>query len=358
LAGAGEPKRLTPVDLGADYPAWMPDGQEIIFSAKGSLWRLAVSGASEPTRVPYVGEDGSMPAVSRAQTGKPARLVYVHSFADSNIWRIETNAPGAPATSLPEVMISSTKPEYHCEFSPDGRRVAYVSGRSGEQEIWISDADGANPIQLTSLGTKDTNCPSWSPDGQLIAFSSPAAGEFDIYVVPAGGGKPRRLTDHPAIDLRPTFSRDSQWLYFSSQRSGDYRIWKMPAGGGEAVQVSPDDGNNAWESPDGRYLYYQAFSIVSPLWRLPISGGDLVHVLDGIVWFNYCLVEKGIYYIEQAGGETRLQFLNFSTGKTTTVARNLGPVSAGLTATRDGKTILFTRVDASADDLMLVENFR
>jgi hypothetical protein len=132
----------------------------------------------------------------------------------------------------------------------------------------------------------------------------------------------------------------------------------MRVDGGEAVQVSPNNGNNAWESGDGSNIYYQAFSILSPLWRLPASGGDPVKVLDGIVWFNYCLVEKGAYYIDQAGGETRLQYLNFTTGKSTIVARSLGPVSAGLTATPDGRSILFTRVDASADDLMMVENFR
>ena len=56
--------------LRADYPAWMPDGEEIVFSAKGSLWRLAVSGGNAPTRIPYVGEDGLMPAISRPQPGQ------------------------------------------------------------------------------------------------------------------------------------------------------------------------------------------------------------------------------------------------------------------------------------------------
>jgi len=75
-------------------------------------------------------------------------------------------------------------------------------------------------------------------------------------------------------------------------------------------------------------------------------------------WYNYCLVKKGAYYIDQLRGETRLQFLDFLTGKTTTIAQNLGEVSPGLTASPDGKTILYTRVDSSIDDLMLVENFQ
>jgi Tol biopolymer transport system component/tRNA A-37 threonylcarbamoyl transferase component Bud32 len=358
LKAAGEPERLTPAELRADYPAWMPDGKEIIFAAKGSLWRLAVAGENEPTRIPYVGEDGSMPAISRSQPGKPARLAYVRSFADGNIWRIETSTPGAPASSAPVMAISSSKPEYHVEFSPDGRRVAFISTRSGDPEIWLSDPDGSNAVQLTSMGARDTNCPHWSPDGQLIAFSSTLEGEFDVYVVPAAGGKPRRLTSHPAVDLNPRFSRDGKRIYFSSMRSGDYRIWKMPAAGGDAVQVTPNQGSGAFESPDGSNLYYLTFSVVSPVWRLPTSGGEPVQVLDGVVWFNFWLLEKGAYYIDRLGDETRLGYLDFVTGKSSTVARNLGQVTAGLTASPDGRTILFTRVDSSADDLMLVENFR
>ncbi len=109
---------------------------------------------------------------------------------------------------------------------------------------------------------------------------------------------------------------------------------------------------------DGSSIYYNTVSVVSSVWRLPTSGGEPVKVLDGVVWFNYSLLDKGVYYIDRLGDETRLQYLNFVTGKSTTVARNLGEVGAGLTASPDGKTILFTRVDSSGDDLMLVENFR
>jgi Tol biopolymer transport system component len=359
LTAAGEPRRLTPVELRADFPAWMPDGKEIVFSARGSLWRLAVTGENTPTRIPYVGEDGLMPVISRPQPGKPARMVYVSSFVDTNIWRVGTSAPGALSSSAPVMAISSSKHEYHSQFSPDGRRVAFTSTRSGDAEIWVSDPDGSNAVQLTSTQAQDTNCPYWSPNGQLITFSSNGEGEFDVYVVPAAGGKPRRLTSHPAIDIAPKFSRDGEWIYFSSMRSGDYRVWKMPAAGGDAVQVTPNQGGGgAVESPDGGSIYYHTSAVVSPLWRLPTSGGEPVKALDGVVWFNWWLFGNGVYYIDRFEGENRLQYLNFGTGKSTTVARNLGEVSAGLTATPDGRTILFTRVDSSTDDLMLVDNFR
>jgi Tol biopolymer transport system component len=357
LTAAGETRRLTPTALRADFPAWLPDGNEIVFAAKGNLWRMAVAGAQTPKRLAYIGEDGLMPVIARAQEGKAARLVYVRNSVDTNLWRVETAAASAPALMT---ALSSTKHEYHCVFSPDGRRVAFTSTRSGDAEIWVADADGANAVQLTSLHAQDSNCAAWSPDGQSIAFSSNGEGEFDVYVIPAAGGQPRRLTSHPAIDIAPKFSRDGQWLYFSSMRTGEYRVWKMPAAGGEATQVSPNQGSGgAVESFDGRSLYYHTPAVVSPLWRLPLAGGAPVKVLDGIVWFNWCLFGDGAYLIDRQGGETRLQFFNFVTGKSVTVARNLGEVTGGLlTVSPDGRTIIFARVDAYADDLMLVENFR
>ena len=70
------------------------------------------------------------------------------------------------------------------------------------------------------------------------------------------------------------------------------------------------------------------------------------------------MLERGIYYIDQPSGEVRLQFFDFATNSAMTVSRNLGEIRIGLTASPDGRTILYSRIDARGDDLMLVENFR
>jgi hypothetical protein len=125
------------------------------------------------------------------------------------------------------------------------------------------------------------------------------------------------------------------------------------------------------ESPDGAYIYYvETLDKSSPLWRQPTSGGIPVQVLEGVVLANFVVLEGGIYYIDRPSGEggisymdkplgeTRLQYFDFATRKSTTVARNLGNVDLPLTASPDGRTILYSRLDSSVDDLMLVENFR
>ena len=301
-----------------------------------------------------------MPVVSRPQPGRPSRLVYIRSVESlANIWRVETSAPGAPAPAPPTTVIASTRGEGSPQFSPDGRCVAFSSGRSGTNEIWLADPAGSNALQLTSMHARSANSPRWSPDGRLIAFDANSEGHYEVYVISTAGGKPRRLISSPANNYAPSFSRDGNWIYFGSNRTGEDQIFKMPAAGGEPIQVTHNIGDVAVESPDGTYVYYiQTSATPSALWRLPASGGQPVKVLERVIQRAFAVVEKGIYYIEQQSGESRLQFYDFATGRSATVAGNLGYAGGGLTASPDGRTILFSKMIPPVDDLMLVENFR
>ncbi len=375
VVGAGEPERLTALAMDAGYPAWFPDSKQILFASEagevhGSLWRHDVTGPGGPERLPFVGEDGLMPAVSGTQPRRPARLAYIRSFQDSNIWRIETSAPGIPASMRPVIAVSSSRRDGTPQLSPDGRRLAFTSDRSGAWEIWVSDPDGLNAIQLTSLGTA-AGAPTWSPDGQRILFQASRDGRGEIYMIPAAGGKPRNLSPNPVNDTRPSFSHDGNWIYFASVRSGDRQIWRMPASGGEATQITTNGAFAGFESPDGAYVYYnQSMETPSPLWRVPTSGGAAAKILDGVVLAAFAVVDQGIYYIDRTpanrgllyldrpAGEARLQYFDLATQKSTIVAHDLGNVFLGLTASRDGRTIFYSRVDSSLDDLMLVEDFR
>ena len=243
MTAAGEPERRTTAAFNADYPAWLPGGKEILLSARGGLWRAPILGDDPPARLPFVGEDGFSPSVSPERPGKPSRLAYARNFIDDTIWRLDTPAPGEPASSPPIPAISSTRSEVHPSFSPDGRRVAFTSTRSGSWEIWTADPDGGNAVKLTSMDATNTGGPSWSPDGQSIVFGSDQPGQFDLYVIAAAGGKPRRLTSHPAFDQSAIFSRDGKWLYFTSNRTGAFQIWRMPASGGDAaIQITRNGG--------------------------------------------------------------------------------------------------------------------
>ncbi len=215
-------------------------------------------------------------------------------------------------------------------------------------------------MKLTSMDATNTGGPSWSPDGKSIVFGSDQPGQFDLYVIAAAGGKPRRLTSHPAFDQSAIFSRDGKWLYFTSNRTGAFQIWRMPASGGDAaIQVTHNGGWIASEARDGASLYYIDIPMAAkPVWRMPAAGGQPVKVVDGVVGWFFQAGEKGIYYADRPAEQTRLRFHDFATGRSTTVRENLGNVGFTPGVSPDGRTILYSLIDSTVEDLMLVENFR
>jgi Tol biopolymer transport system component len=206
--------------------------------------------------------------------------------------------------------------------------------------------------------------PGWAafaPDGTTIAFHSNPDGNGDILVVPADGGKPRNLTAHPATDTFPTFSRDGQWIYFASTRSGRSLIWRLPAAGGEAVPLDIGPTLRAIEDPGGRYLYYVAvdrFDVPGTLMRAPIAGGPPEKIADGLGAVNFDVVAGGVYYLSTIDGQGRLIYLDLASRQPVVVADKLGAFDAGMDASDDGRFILFSRVDSTVSDLMLVDGFR
>ena len=143
----------------------------------------------------------------------------------------------------------------------------------------------------------------------------------------------------------------------------------MAATGGAPVQVTSNAGAIAIESYGRDLFYVDNVNGPGSVWRLPQGGGPAVKVVEGVVLGNFDVVEEGLYYIDRVSGEagsfsdrpdgeTRLRYFDFATSRSMTVATNLGTIGLGLSATRDGRTIFFSRVDSSIDELILVDNFR
>jgi Tol biopolymer transport system component/DNA-binding winged helix-turn-helix (wHTH) protein len=367
ISGALQPvgeARLIPL-LKGWAPAWTEDGHEIVFLSPGQgLWRVGVSGSdtrsAELARLPF-GDSAEGPAISR----RGHRLAYSNqSSRNSSIWRMAAPT-GASARdgkivgSFNRSFISSTQRDGAPQFSPDGKRIAFVSERSGELEIWVCNSDGSSPLQLTSLHGVTT--PRWSPDGRRIAFDSDAAGEYDVWVIGADGGKPVRMTPDPANDGDPSWSHDGRWIYFDSMRTGEQQLWKMPANGGEAIQLTWDGGATPLESPDGKFLYYTKNT--PGVWRVPVDGGQRTKILEGLSsYLNLAIVDKGIYFVPDSGSS--IQFLDLRTNQIRRVASFERPVGSGdlgddsgLAISPDGRWILYSRVDQGGAELRLVENF-
>lgn len=259
----------------------------------------------------------------------------------------------------PASMISSTLSDMAPQYSPDGKRIVFTSGRSGHEEVWVSGQDGAEPVQLTSMQAF-AGSPAWSPDGKQILFCSTAQGSWDLYTISAEGGKPIPLTTHPADDAVPSFSRDGRWIYFTSSRTGRFEMWKMPAGGGEPVQLTRNGGWIGRESPDGKYLYYAPSPGLSSLRRVLLGGGPEEKVLERMMGMSFAVTSKGIYFARPPlpGRGNPIEFLDFANGKTTPVTTTSRPIYWYLAVSPDERYLLYTQVETMGSDLMLVENFR
>ncbi len=366
-ASGGEPKRLTFDGLTIQGLAWTTDASEIVFSSRrggsiSSLWRVP-AGGGVPRRISAVGKDVVSPAISRD------RLAYTQAVEDMNIWRLPLD--GAAGKEMrAERTIASTLWDADPDYSPDGRRIVFSSSRSGGFGIWVCDSDGNNPRLLFDGGPYLTGSPRWSPDGRWIAFDSRSqnAGTGtnpDIFVISAEGGEPRRVTADPGEDVAPSWSRDGRWIYFGSARSGVFEIWKAPTAGGRAVQVTRQGGFEAFESPDGSYLYYLKRRGSPGIWRVPASGGAETLVTDrnqAGLWRYWRVASRGVYYATaSAPDRARLEFFDVSTGQVSTVALlPKGPdVNVpGLAISPDGRWALYSQKDQSGSDLMMVEGFR
>ncbi len=345
--------------------AWTHDGGSIVFAAyregNQTLWRYPVkSGNGTPERVAIVGERANQPSISRA--GK--RLVYQHYVRDTNIWRMP--GPSAHRRSVPTRLIASTLLDDSPQYSPDGKRIAFASNRTGSNEIWISDSEGASPVQLTFLGGPPVGTPRWSPEGAWIAFDSVTEGQRDIYVISSEGGIPRRLTTERSDDVRPSYSRDGKWIYFGSNRSGRWEIWKVPAQGGAAVQVTlQGGGHEAFESADGRYVYYEKIPTDS-LWRIPSGGGvEEAAVPAPVLRGHWGLVNGGAVILNPISNPPALEFFRFTARRREHLADlprefipDRGFSTPALAVSPDGQWIAYVQLDRYDTDLVLIDNFQ
>jgi Tol biopolymer transport system component len=168
------------------------------------------------------------------------------------------------------------------------------------------------------------------------------------------------MTTDPANDGNPSWSKDGRWIYFDSARTGEQQIFKIPANGGEAMQLTRDGGFAPRESPDGKFLYYTKGLFDTSLWRVPVEGGQTSKVLDGLSRYeNLAIEDSGVYFVpsRSATRSSSIQFLSFGTGKTLPVATFENPIAGGIAVSPDGHSILYSDLERSGSELMLVENF-
>jgi Tol biopolymer transport system component/DNA-binding winged helix-turn-helix (wHTH) protein len=349
----GPMKMLTTI-LG--YPlglAWSPDGRGLIVSTDpgdgGELWRLTLDG--ELARLPF-GENSSAPTI--AQNG---RMAYVRGSNTINVWQADLTAPQPEESAVR--LIYSTLTQLDARYSPDGSRIAFQSNRSGSAEIWMTDAEGANPDRLTSFNGPVTTSPSWCSDGRHIAFDSRVSGVSAIYIEDINERVPRKLVTSQTNLSSPSYSADCRWLFVHGNKSELYRV---PSSGGPAERVT--------ERPSSYSVVVAnqvVFNVMTPdgveLWTKPVDGG-VEQRIEGLQKVRYddswAATTTGIYFTDSSSKPVTVKFFEFASRTTRplmTLKQTPVPgVGPGITVSTDGRWLLYTQIDNEQSDIMLVPN--
>jgi TolB protein len=163
------------------------------------------------------------------------------------------DADGAGA----QTALVSKEPIISATWSPDGKRIAYVSFENKKPVIYIHSLLTGNRTVLANYKGSNS-APAWAPDGNRLAVVLSRDGGSQIFAIRPDGSDLQRLTTSSSIDTEPFYSPDGQFIYFTSDRGGGPQIYRMPAGGGDAQRVTFDGSYNVSPrvSPDGKSLAY------------------------------------------------------------------------------------------------------
>jgi Tol biopolymer transport system component len=354
-AGAGV-RRLTFDNQPIRGISWTADGHDLVYSANRAggqkLWRLAAIGGS-PRELQIAGRQAQYPAIA----GAGNRLVYSDSPSVSAVWRATLGNPDATTADEKPVLRSAGR-ESSPSYSADGKRIVNVSDSTGNDEIWVSDAEGGNRVQITSHFAERILRPRWSPDSKSLIFAAQTERGQGVYSVAAeAGAKPNLLVMGAG---GPNWSNDGKRIYF--QQRG--QIWKASANGGNLEAIARERGvGEPVESADGKYVFYRSRRSI---YRVPVAGGEEEEFIipdHDLMWAAPQATKKGVYYVEweRSSRGMAVVFYDFAAKKSAPVFRLRGNYfNSNLTysISPDGKYILYPKTDQSETNLIMVENFR
>ena len=336
-------------------PVWSGDDKFLIVAevtARGNEFEeLPVRGGEVRT---LSATTGDWPAVSL--DGR--KLAISVSDNHINIWRKDLRHPEAPAVQV----YTSTRQQDNAQYSPDGKHVAFNSARSGTWSVWVADTDGSNLVQISQKGP--AGHPRWSPDSQKIAFDMiDPSGLVGAYIADISDRVSHKFETNVRESSDPFWSHDGKWIYFRGFEGIGRQLYRCPVEGGDATLLAAShDIRVPIESADGKVLYFPRRNGDANMVMLaldhpgatPREVSGMPKIADEYQW---TLVQDGIYFTPQHSPRS-ICFFDFASRKTREMFKADKDLAEGMSISSDGRYTLYSQIDESNADIMLVNNFR
>ncbi len=253
---AADPARVTADGGFKQHLQWSPDGKAFLLTriheGKMAVWTMTAEGKDAKRLLP----NHMMPHFDGCWTADGKRIAYVFDELQGTDGKLRIHHCAADGSD-DKTIVPHKAFEESPRFSPDGKRLLWVSTRHGNPELYTVDAEGKDEKRLTSEVAYDLH-PAWSPDGKRIAFASARSGRQKIYTMKADGSDVTKLTDGDHLDGWPAWSRDGKRLAYVSNRGGNYDVWLVDADGKNSRNLTShaaQDTSPTW-SADGKTLAF------------------------------------------------------------------------------------------------------
>ncbi|HEX8148437.1 MAG TPA: winged helix-turn-helix domain-containing protein [Pyrinomonadaceae bacterium] len=347
----------------AERLEWLSDGSGLLTTVSENaygpfqIWHVSYPGG----RVQKVTSDLSNYR-SMSLTADSRTLVAVQSDIHPYVWV----APEGDAARARQVTSGhgASNDYWGFAWTPDGR-VVYVSTLSGNQDIWVMNADGSGQKQLTFDRSADFD-PTVSPDGRHVVFASERSGRNKLWRIDLDGGNPTQMTTGAAVDFLPNYSPDGRWVVYTSDDTRETGLWKIPSGGGEPSRLTNKVAVWPSVSPDSRFVACwhideQKKSIALAV--VPIEGGEPVKSFEVSPTTNtwaeirWTPDGRGLTYVDAPDGVGNVWLQPLAGGPPKRLTDFKSDRIFRFDWSRDGKQLVCSR-GAETNDVVLIGGLR
>lgn len=244
----GASEITVPTEPEGGSPAWNPTGSMLTYTTHGTSSRILVLDLATGRSRTVAGPTRNALYLTPIFSANGSSLTYAREGENgSDLFSVSLNG-GSPQQLTAGRGTTNTNPT----LSPDGRRVAFVSGRLGRPELYIMDSDGTNLNVLTDYDFSEKNYrsdPDWSPDGRVVAYQERINDRFQIRTIRVTGGTPKLLTSDGENE-QPSWAPDARHLVFTSTRTGVRQLWVLDTESNRVRQLTKSAGSKlaSWSS--------------------------------------------------------------------------------------------------------------